>query len=544
MIEHSGKLLIKVHGKAYSSLLSGPSRLRIVDYTMEPLFHGRQALASFSEDIESDHWFLANPQSIDAEVNPWDIAHRAAQASEYSFYAEPDILHTLHPTAAPVEPSNGLNKHWPPATAVSPGWHLGSDFAGFRSPAAKKYDGSGIRIAHLDTGYSPKHLSKPRHLLTSLSANFHEGGTDAVDHGSPGNPGHGPATLAILAGKKLDMIFGGHRFKDYIGGAPLSEVVPVRIGASVIHVFSSAMARGIDYALAPRGDPKNRCDVITISHGGLPSAAWADAVNNVYEAGIVVAAASGDHLIVFGIDVPGHETIWPSRFRRVITVLGATYDKLPYVTDAWGVLQGSYGPQSIMDKAVAAYTPNICWVKFDTVDGYDMDGGGTSMSTPQVAAACALWLQKNKAKYPENWQRVAACRYALFSGAYKGSNHSRRRGRSGGEPDVYLGTGILDVPGMLNASVPKSLRKEPVDEVDLTFWEADLQMGSPTSLEEMMYAVEAAQLFHRNSSSEKVRETLSGSQQSGPAKTVRLRDLVRYNPDCSVSLKTRLERAE
>ncbi|MFC3326122.1 S8/S53 family peptidase [Mesorhizobium cantuariense] len=541
MIEHSGKLLIKVLGAPYSSLLSGPNRLQIANYTLEPLFPGAQTLRTFSKSRKSDHWLLAIPESIDPYINPWDVAHRVAKAAKYTLYAEPDILHTRH-SPSPVEPSNGLNRHWPPSIAVSPGWHLGPNYTGFRSSTAKKYDGKGIRIAHLDTGYSPTHRSRPVNLLTSLSANFYEGGKDAVDHGTAiGNPGHGPATLALLAGNELDMIFGGHRFQDYIGGAPMSEVVPVRIGASVIHFFTSAMALGIDYALAPRGDPKNRCDVITISHGGLPSLAWAAAVNNVYEAGIVVAAASGDNLIVAGIDLPGHETIWPSRFRRVITVLGATYDKLPYVTDAPLVLQGSYGPQSIMDKAIAAYTPNVVWVRFDTATGYDMDGGGTSASTPQVAAACALWLQKNKADYPANWKRVAACRYALFSGAYKGSNHSRSRGRLGKDPDTYLGTGILDAPGMLNAPVPKSLQKEPVDEVDLTFWQVDMQMGEPKSCEEMMYAVEAAQLFYRNSSSDLVRQALLGSQEPGSTRSTRLRDLVGVSAECSVSLKTRLE---
>src|SRR5262249_11239582 len=145
-------------------------------------------------------------------------------------------------------------------------------------------------------------------------------------------PGHGTATLALLAGNKLDLIFSGHRFNDYFGGAPESEVVPVRISPSVVHIGTSAMAQGIGYALAPRGHANKKCDVITISHGGLPAASWAKAVNLVYDAGIVVAAASGDNYVgPFG-PFPFSDTIWPSRFNRVITVVGATYDKKPYVT--------------------------------------------------------------------------------------------------------------------------------------------------------------------------------------------------------------------
>ena len=99
-------------------------------------------------------------------------------------------------------------------------------------------------------------------------------------------------------------------------------------------------------------------------------------------------------MIVLGGDVPFHTTIWPSYFRRAITVTGATYDKRPYTTDKWFVLQGSWGPDEIMDKAIASYTPNVAWIKYDTDVDYDMNGGGTSSSTPQIAAACALWLDR------------------------------------------------------------------------------------------------------------------------------------------------------
>ena len=109
-----------------------------------------------------------------------------------------------------------------------------------------------MRIAHLDTGYSESHKSKPVNLKPELGWNFYEGNSNTIDPGLFfGNPGHGPATLALLAGAQLPggMIYGGHKFDHEIGGAPKSEVVPVRIGASVIHLFTSTMAQGIDYAL-------------------------------------------------------------------------------------------------------------------------------------------------------------------------------------------------------------------------------------------------------------------------------------------------------
>jgi hypothetical protein len=329
------------------------------------------------------------------------------------------------------------------------------------------------------------------------------------------------------------MIFGGHRFHNkYFGGAPESEVIPVRIGASVIHLWDSAMAKGIDYALAPRGNPANRCDVITLSHGGFPALSWAHAVNNVYNAGIVLAAAAGDNGILFFLDIPGHDTIWPSRFRRAITVTGTTYEKAPYVTDAWGVIMGSWGPQDIMDKAIASYAPNTAGMKFDTTAGYDMNFGGTSASTPQVAAACALWLQNNKEKYPADWRRVEACRYALFHGADKTHNQDPAQ-----PIDEYFGQGLLRVPDMLNVAVnPADLRQEPPDTVGSPVWRVAMGLGPPTNDEELMYEVEAAQITFRSDN----RNLMTVRRDVRMASPERIRGLLASEPDVSQALKRRL----
>src|SRR5262249_10191557 len=243
-----------------------------------------------------DNWFLATTDSFSHDVHPWDLAHRAAQASGYSFYAEPDVLQEAR-VASSVPPTGGLNPHWPPPRPVSPGWHLLAGYTGFDTIRGRA-KGEGIRIAHLDTGYWPEQVSTPVHIKPELGWDFYLNQPSTVDPGTGGilnMPGHGTATLAFLAGNMVDLIFGGKTFKGYFGGAPLSDVVPVRIGPSVIHFWTRTMAQGIDFALAPRGDGTKKCDVVTISHGGLPAASWAAVVNHVYNAGIVVAAASGDN---------------------------------------------------------------------------------------------------------------------------------------------------------------------------------------------------------------------------------------------------------
>jgi subtilisin family serine protease len=472
VLKYSGDLLVEYGTKA--RVADGTHKDFWIDrgYDLEPLF------PKDDESASTSNWFVARARSF-IEEHPWETAHKLAAQSQYAFYAEPDLLfETFHA----VGPIDGLNPDWPPASPVSPGWHLEKGFADFLSPDVK---GDGIRIAHLDTGWWPGHWSRPKHLLPELGHNFLEQNTNTIDFGSgswfppgggvtPGNMGgHGTATLALLAGAKpkSGMTFGGHLFKSNIGGAPNAEVVPVRISESVIHIFTKTMAQGIAYALAPRGDSTKKCDVITISHGGLPSRSWAAAVNRVYDAGIVLVAAAGDNLIEAAIDLPGHYTVWPSYFRRAITAVGATYEKLPYITDKRNVLQGSYGPDEIMDKAIAAFTPNVAWMWYRTNDEYDMAGGGTSSSTPQIAAACAIWLEQNRKKFSPDWKRVQACRYALFNGADK--THNTTPSSIDPSIDQYFGAGIINVPNMLKI-VPnlKQLRKEPVDDPRSAMWMA------------------------------------------------------------------------
>ena len=358
MLNYSGKLLLRSRAAPYREITSGPDRLVLPGFSLEPLFTAFQATRMFDPDEDAPHWFVALPEEVGPAENPWDAAHRVAGQRDYTIYAEPDLLHERR---VPEQLSGGLNGHWPPWDAVSPGWHLDSDHAGFEAIRSSA-TGQGMRIAHLDTGYCDKYKAKPRYLRPEIGWNVRDDNDKTKDTGKGPFAGHGPATMAVLAGNHVDLTFSTIRYTGDLGGAPDAEVVPVLISSSVIHLFTVAMARGIDYAIAPRKNPANRCDVVTISHGGLPTLCWAAAVNKAYRAGIVIVAASGDNFYFGLIDILPHDTIWPSRFDRVITAVGATYEKKPYVTYELGVMQGSWGPPSIMRKAVAAFTPNVAWM--------------------------------------------------------------------------------------------------------------------------------------------------------------------------------------
>ena len=390
-------------------------------------------------------------------------------------------------------------------------------------------------------------MSTPRCLLPLQGYNFSENNTNTVDpylSGLTDQPGHGTATLALLAGNAVDIQYKtGPIYNGDIGGAPDASVIPVRIGPSVIHLYSADLAQGLDYALAPRGG--GMCDVVSLSHGGLPSNAWAEAVNRLYDAGVVVVAAAGDSFYLEVMDVATHFTVYPAAFYRVITATGATYSKGPYITKNFGVMQGCWGPDKVMKKAVAAYTPNVAWMSYKSIPGgWDMDGGGTSSSTPQIAAACALWLKQYGQQFPAGWQRVEACRHALFESVKnKGQNPSQ------------IGGGILDAGSMLSpgtlaqvqaAYTQNKLPHVAPDQVSFPFWRLLFGLAPPGPGVDEMYETEAAQIFFRSANKD-LAAAVAANPDGDPAKALsqaaakQLRDAFIAEPSISNALKMHLQ---
>ncbi|MBV9813101.1 MAG: S8 family serine peptidase, partial [Acetobacteraceae bacterium] len=204
------------------------------------------------------------------------------------------------------------------------------------------------------------------------------------------------------------------------GCAPEAEIVPVRVANRVVLFSNSSIARGFDYVHQLCAADATRVHVVSMSMGGLPSQAWAEAINALYDAGVVVVTAAGNNYA----NLPTRFVVYPARFARVIAACGAMANGQPYANLPRQRMAGNYGPDDKMRTAIAAYTPNVPWARFGAPAVVDFDGNGTSAATPQVAAAVALWIDKHRTDYdayPENWMRVEAVRQALFESASKPS---------------------------------------------------------------------------------------------------------------------------
>lgn len=359
--------------------------------------------------------------------------------------------------------SSGNNDYipeWPPANAnpaVKIGWHLDDDHSQLDSAAKRVMANTEahVRVGHIDTGYLPGHIGLPQNLAVSKARSFvnKEKPNQAIDTPDSGMDGHGMGTMGILAGNKVPLSATFNEFEGYIGGVPFAEVVPIRISNSVVIWNSENFTNAIEYAL------EQGCDVVTMSMAGKPSPRMAKVINKAYEEGLVIVSAASNCWYKGLMQAAPKCVIWPAAFERVIAATGALYDHKPYDREFLlkarlnftEYMQGCWGPESRMKKALAAYTPNTPWASKGNI--FARSGGGTSSATPQIAAAAALWIAHNRKDMEaagfyntgNKWKIVEAVRYALYNSAAKDEAF----------PDwkKYYGNGILRANKALDIKV-------------------------------------------------------------------------------------------
>jgi hypothetical protein len=424
-----------------------------------------------------------------------------------------------------------INSHWPnPDNRFA--WHLDDDYSQLRtarSAVGDPGDGNRIRIGILDTGYDPGHATLPLHMRYDLAKNLTGDGpeTNATDPGSNfpmTNPGHGTATLALLAGNVMGAA-GSLPLNDYLGGAPFAEIVPIRIADSVIHFRTSAMAQGIEYAA------KIGCQVVSISMGGVPTQLWADAVNMAYESGMCIFAAAGNRIG----PAPPASLVYPARFNRVVAVCGFTADSKPYFMDGLHrQMHGCFGPASAMKTAMAAYTPNTPWADMGCGSLVNPDGAGTSSATPQCASAATLWLQKHRPNPSEKWQIVEAVRHALFTSA----NKEQVAWAS------FFGNGLLRANDALGVPFNENLAKTPADTVSFPWLRligALESVDDNDTVRQKMFETEVLQLYLQTPSLQQIAGGADPHADELERPTLKaIVDKLRLLPSASTTLKRHL----
>jgi subtilisin family serine protease len=304
-----------------------------------------------------------------------------------------------------------------------------------------------VRIAHIDTGYT-EHAALGWNQGSSSFVFPDQGkdlwqGDDALDGPRdpflPGFPGHGTRISAAIAGF-YPTAAGG----PFYGVAPGAKIIPYRVTDSVIvdHVQDHVRE-------AIRAAIRAKCHVVNISLGALrPSKFLSEAVDEAYEAGLIVVCAAGQ---VWG------EVIYPGRFNRCVTLGGVGPGLKPWRSAATGIYVDLCGPADEIRRVKAQdLAPG------KTATGIaPKTGDGTSYATACCTGAAALWLAWHgldtlKEIYGPTgiWQIPKAFKYLVMTTAKPGDWPA-------GVTDTY-GRGVLDIPALLAAKLPiaGSMRKE------------------------------------------------------------------------------------
>ncbi len=384
-----------------NQFLDGGAGARL--YGIEPVLDQVNVERANKED------FLSRNSTVSPDsARPASLATQALSAADAATQFVP---------ASPVWPSG------------EPGWHLGDDYSQLLSAYRKVFphgtETKGqVLVAHLDTGYLRADPVIPLYFDQNLSKTCYasecseDGTAHWGAHGPLVSPGHGTGTLSNFAGRPY--VDANGKGPTMLGGNPSAHIYSINIHDSVVHLDSRRMAAGIFHAV------NDGADVITLSHGGLPSLQLSDAVSHAYSSGTPIFAATGDFFelpLFFGRTF--QHVVYPARYNQVMGVAGVTKNRLSYGEDpslAWWfsfgpgyygrigswMLRGSFGPTAVMSDGniVSAFAPNItrssAEPKVSNIIG--SNGAGTSHATPQVSAAASLWLEQNRNNFGAEWR--------------------------------------------------------------------------------------------------------------------------------------------
>lgn len=322
---------------------------------------------------------------------------------------------------------------------------------------------AGIRIAHIDTGYS-EHVAlgwsggSSSTVLPSQGKDYLDGKHDLDGPRDPfqptGNPGHGTRISAAIAG-----FFPSAPGGPFYGVAPGVQIIPYRVTESVIidHVTDHVCE-------AIRDAIRNNCHVVNISLGALgfpflPPRNLADALDEAYDAGLIVCCAAGQ---VWG------EVIYPGRFNRCVTMGGVGPGFKPWAAAAKGPYVDLCGPADAIRRIQPANLPP--GQAGQAIE--DGTGDGTSYATAACSAAAALWLawhgvSQLRSTYAGGlWQIPKAFKWLAMKNASPGKWPTHENGN--------YGAGVLNIVALLQAPLPRagSMRPEnpafgPIDDGSL-----------------------------------------------------------------------------
>lgn len=275
-------------------------------------------------------------------------------------------------------------------------------------PAKKEAPGKGTVVAVIDTGVDYTHKDLADNIWVNEGeipgngidddgngyvddvhgVDFVDGDSDPMDE-----HGHGTHVAGIIA---MTPGNGGG-----VGVAYGAKIMCVRAGQANGSFASSDIAKAIKYAA------DNGADVINMSFGGTGRSYLVEsALQDAFPSCVLVAAAGNDGLPTNDAKQAGYlftEDIYPAGYKYVIGVMATDNNKSLAYFSNWDFKEGSGCEYEMAAPGVNIYSTlpgnrYACW-------------SGTSMATPNVAAAAAILRSKytDKSKYSSRYIMGQLC---------------------------------------------------------------------------------------------------------------------------------------
>lgn len=314
---------------------------------------GDQLAAKYGATVE---------KAYDSAVNGYAVHVSAAGARSFA----------TDPAVAFVEKDQKVGID---ATQVNPPWGLDRiDQANL--PLSRTYTypntaGSGARVYVIDTGVRITHQQFAGRAAYGYDA------IDGDNVAADGN-GHGTHVATTIAGTTY-------------GAAKATRIVAVRVLDNNGSGTTSGVIAGVDWVTSHRVLPA----VANMSLGGGASTALDTAVSNSIASGVTYAVAAGN-------SNANAATASPARVGAAITVGASTSTDYRADYSNYGSVVDLFGPGSSITAG---------WYTSDTATA---TLSGTSMATPHVAGAAAIYLTSHPVASP------ATVQSALVTGATTG----------------------------------------------------------------------------------------------------------------------------
>lgn len=275
-------------------------------------------------------------------------------------------------------------------------------------PAKKEAPGKGTVVAVIDTGVDYTHKDLADNIWVNegeipgngidddgngyvddvYGVDFVEGDSDPMDE-----HGHGTHVAGIIA---MTPGNGGG-----VGVAYGAKIMCIRAGQANGSFASSDIAKAIKYAA------DNGADVINMSFGGTGRSYLVEsALQDAFPSCVLVAAAGNDGLPTNDAQAAGYlftEDVYPAGYKYVLGVMATNNNQSLAYFSNWDFKEGSGCEYEMAAPGVGIYSTlpgnrYACW-------------SGTSMATPNVAAAAAILRSKytDKSKYSSRYIMGQLC---------------------------------------------------------------------------------------------------------------------------------------